>query len=639
MITDCLRRLLALARVRDWLFSKVLFTAGASLLLAPDEPLAAQAFAIASVVALGAFGYSINEVADLASDLRAGRANRAVGLPRWISGVFLAVCGIAAAVLGLFASPPVAHLALMDLLLAAQYSRGPFRFKEQGLIGIAVAAAAQWMIPVLMIASVKPPREMALPDLLLVSLAMFIGIRWMGIHQYLDVVSDRVAGVRTFASMGGGVTRLVRAAFLMEVLLLVGLARALRGGLEGQVFVATLVLWGVSGVVMPGAVTGFGRRLMGYARAPLGVFYFKALPGALLVQRVFPELPPWMIAAAMVGVLRAVGLLESWKRRSAVASVPSGGRGGSCPAEPVASALRFLGERQLETGEIVVLRGRDPKLSDGIHPRIVFGTAMVSRILQEARLGPAADRIVAAANRFLIAEREESGVWRYFGKGSLIPADVDDTAYCLMALGPAADGRVIEDVLLRNVDEAGRMRTWLTEPGAARVHRAVIDAAVNANVLTLLRSRGVEASGLAQFLKAHLAGPESLKGSWYYPSPFFFLQAIAGSAAWLSPESPGCVVARVRELLQRDPGTDVLNLAMAATALARCGGEPAELAGLRRRIREAQWEDGGWEAVGLFVGVEDCVYWYGSRELTTAFCLEAILPEHAGQSGVGPGQA
>jgi len=82
----------------------------------------------------------------------------------------------------------------------------------------------------------------------------------------------------------------------------------------------------------------------------------------------------------------------------------------------------------------------------------------------------------------------------------------------------------------------------------------------------------------------------------------------------------------VLDLMARGSVPSVLEAALACTALAACGADDGPRRPLLERIRSSQQPDGGWSAAALSWGMEHGRFWYGSRELTTAFCLEAIAP-------------
>jgi 4-hydroxybenzoate polyprenyltransferase len=235
---------------------------------------------VATVVAGAAYGYGVNEVADRVPDARAGKPNRAAGLPRraWVSYVVLT--GAAAVGLALTWAPDAAAPAavLLGLGLAVAYSVPPIRLKERGVVGLLAAAAAQWTVPVLVVAAAEPGGRLRAAVWAFALLSLAIGTRWMAVHELLDAGADRASGVRTYASERGDVSALLRRAFACELLLLIAaLAAAWPRSAP-----AALAL--VPYLAYEALRRSHGERLAGYDRAPLATYYFLALPLAVAVR-------------------------------------------------------------------------------------------------------------------------------------------------------------------------------------------------------------------------------------------------------------------------------------------------------------------------------------------------------------------
>jgi hypothetical protein len=291
--------------------------------------------------------------------------------------------------------------------------------------------------------------------------------------------------------------------------------------------------------------------------------------------------------------------------------------------------LAFLEADQRPSGEYLVLRGRLQNLADGEELRSIFGTAFVARTLMRYERNERAQRALERARDFLRAERDTNGLWRYFGKGSHIYPDADDTAYALLVLPSQADDIIVIDAILKNRDRSGAVLTWFHDrPRRFRRARNVVDAVVNANVYTLLCDRARSVDDLRTYLEGVLFEGSFSAGTPYYPSPLFFLYAMAGVTDDLSREAAGCIEAEIVRRLSVISDGPVIDAALACAALVACGhGDEKGLTPLLERIRAAQQEDGGWEPAGAFGGTfQGGRAWYGSRALTTALCLQAITP-------------
>ncbi|MCB1009773.1 MAG: UbiA family prenyltransferase [Acidobacteria bacterium] len=172
---------------------------------------------LASVVGIAAFGYLLNDVADVASDARAGKPNRAAPWSR--SGRALRVAlwlGVGLAPWLALPRRPVA-LALLgaEVLLLAAYSLPPLRLKERGVAGTFADALYGHLLPVaIALATFLPadgapaiPTAWALAATLAVAL-LAKGLRNILLHQIGDRARDRLAGSRTLVVAIGPVAAL-----------------------------------------------------------------------------------------------------------------------------------------------------------------------------------------------------------------------------------------------------------------------------------------------------------------------------------------------------------------------------------------------------------------------------------------------
>src|SRR5688572_1499049 len=181
----------------------------------------------------------------------------------------------------------------------------------------------------------------------------------------------------------------------------------------------------------------------------------------------------------------------------------------------IARGAAFLEASQLASGEIPVLASTDPSLASGAEPDpSVFPTAVAAQALAFCR---EASDIHARACRFLLDEKDRSGLWRHWTRDHAhvrnLPPDLDDTSCASAALAAAGTPVANRDILLANRREDGLFLTWIVPrlrwTGAAHVrawlpqlaHLPIsymffrdtsaapgdVDAVVNANTLFYLR--------------------------------------------------------------------------------------------------------------------------------------------------------
>lgn len=292
-----------LARWPDWSTSKLPFLGAAALLLAPRETRALQVLAIlGTILCWAAFGYGINDVADRASDLRAGKPNRATSVSRTGRALFLALTASVSFGLSLFWGSDFVAPALIlgGLLLACAYSLPPFRLKERGVMGLVAGATSQWVLPVLAI-SAGQLRGWGRPAALCIALlGLAIGLRWMAVHQLQDAAADRRAGVHTFASRGGSVWPVLLGAFVAEsVLLTVTLLLTWPQSLPA---VGALAFWVGQQALLRPRGESMRQKLQGYDHAPLAEYYFLLLPMTLALARA-PSSAAFLVIAAVFAAL------------------------------------------------------------------------------------------------------------------------------------------------------------------------------------------------------------------------------------------------------------------------------------------------------------------------------------------------
>lgn len=325
----------------------------------------------------------------------------------------------------------------------------------------------------------------------------------------------------------------------------------------------------------------------------------------------------------------------------------------------IGRAVDFLARRQLPDGAFDVLVNNDPEMRGECTPDpSIFPTALAAHALSFA---PEADAIRSKALEFLLSEMEPYGLWKHWPREHPhqheLPPDMDDTV-CASAALRAAGMPFPENrrLILANRARGGLFHTWFTprlEWSADRRRRRIVwsqlrhplvlymfftrtsarpgdvDAVVNANTVHYL-GIGPETAPVVEHLLHVLRRGEETEADKWYENPFavwyFMARAIGGEV----PEAAGLME---RKLVAARP-TNALDAALAACALMYCRRSP------ERRAIEAlvamQGPDGGWPRGALYFGGRlrrpdgafnpphpDTPRW-GSEELTTAYCVEAL---------------
>jgi hypothetical protein len=273
---------------------------------------------------------------------------------------------------------------------------------------------------------------------------------------------------------------------------------------------------------------------------------------------------------------------------------------------------------------------------------------------------PAARRMTANAIRYFRDQELPGGMWRYWNKGTAplgdIPADVDDTS-CISELldrfdAPAPDNKWL---LLLNRDSRDLFYTWITPrlgPGLNRRYwstvlsdvtferlllfwrrspakRGDVDAVVNANVALYFGPCRETEPVVDYLLRIAHDGREDTSDKWY-PDTNTFYYAVSrcydrGMTGLRTAVQP--MLSRFSAQARPDGriGENEMLTALAAGALLNFQVDSELLPPAIEYILRTQQDDGGWTSRAFYTnGSRPAQTTWGSRELTTGFCLEAV---------------
>lgn len=315
----------------------------------------------------------------------------------------------------------------------------------------------------------------------------------------------------------------------------------------------------------------------------------------------------------------------------------------------------FLRDNQLPYGEFRTYIARDRALeSDCRFDTSPFVTTFALHALSFIERADIAEA-VRLGLAFLLSEQEGRGLWRHEGSRGpnryMAPPDLDDTACVSWTLRrhdiPFGAN---EDVLYRHRNADGLFLTYIQPLSFKRAwfellsrqnRRQLImrwrwiqlrkflnevDIAVNANVVLYL-GQNAKTARACRYLNAVVqTGLED--SSLYYVDSMAFYHAVSrayfyGISSLEPTRAP--VVDRIGRRQHADGSfEDPLTAALAACTLVNYGGGgDAKLEGAIRYIVATQGHDGSWPRAAFYTGVNR-YYWWGSEELTTALCLEAL---------------
>jgi hypothetical protein len=251
---------------------------------------------------------------------------------------------------------------------------------------------------------------------------------------------------------------------------------------------------------------------------------------------------------------------------------------------------------------------------------------------------------------FLLSEMEGPGLWRFWSsrdpQHELLQPDLDST--CCTSYILKQNGRTLPSntaIVLANRNTEGLFYTYIVpRPGtpseirqemgrlvgaesllkllaAGILHE--VDCVVNANVLLYLGENEYTQAAVNYLVDIVRRNKEAACSNYYDPIAFYYMLS---RAYFVSVTSLGKVKESVLErIIATWDGCQAFGTALAA-ALVGCSllnfnHWAFPLTEVIAYIHRAQREDGAWCKSPLYLGPAP---YYGSEELTTAFCVEAL---------------
>lgn len=224
-----LEKLCSYLRIYEWYDSKVPFMLAVFLYFENMEKTydVRQCYKEIIVYALYvsmflAFSYVVNDFSDRKIDIAAGKKKVMHGMPTAIVILSLAViCSLGTVPFYFVVDNRLEYLVMTAgiYLCGVAYSAPGLRFKEKGIWGLIECSTAQRCLPLLPILLIHSATVLQFALFFLVSFVN--GLRYILIHQVLDLENDLRTGVKTFISNGNtGYRFAVRVCLLVEIGLL-----------------------------------------------------------------------------------------------------------------------------------------------------------------------------------------------------------------------------------------------------------------------------------------------------------------------------------------------------------------------------------------------------------------------------------
>lgn len=352
----------------------------------------------------------------------------------------------------------------------------------------------------------------------------------------------------------------------------------------------------------------------------------------------------------------------------------------SCdPMSDIESSIRlglsFLSARQSASGHFPSQVTHHYQENRILEDSAFFPTTQIIHSLL-ATGSPEAEPIISHGCRAIIHEMDCGGRWRFWNRDAsrdgrdlhdFSPADLDDMACASAILSqcgiPYPDNK---HLFLANRRRDGLFYTWVVPRVSSLLHPKVwlsllreatlqrllviwkvseasyndVDGVVNANVLRYLGNTSASAPVIAWIKEIIVQGREAECDKWYRdPHTFYYAVAQCVRAGVDGFESIAPLACNKLLSMSRQDGCigdNPLHTALSLCATAHLRQDA--LSSMRPSVDfllSTQATDGGWESAPHFFGGPQKFVSWGSRELTTGFCLEALCGYLAKTSPAG----
>lgn len=329
----------------------------------------------------------------------------------------------------------------------------------------------------------------------------------------------------------------------------------------------------------------------------------------------------------------------------------------------ISKGLDYLYHHQYPNGEFCVYISGDDAMQKWSYPDSnIFASALIGSCLLYLKDFPKAEEILNKMAVFLRYQMGRGGTWNHYTNQhslrSLCPQDVDDTACVSFFLEkrnitfPKAHN---SSLLLANRKGDGTFYTWFTLRPQLNLNKTYwrlalkeclhplksfffwrrmecgrfdVDVVVNANVLYYLGDTEGTQPVIKLLLDTIADHKENSCDKWYRNSfsVYYFISRnyYAGISKLEPVKKP--ITERILSKVNNDGsiGESIADTAFAVCSLLNLNFKGNELAKAVHFILRSQKETGEWARRRIYYGGPKKITGFGSEELTTAFCLEAL---------------
>ncbi len=321
--------------------------------------------------------------------------------------------------------------------------------------------------------------------------------------------------------------------------------------------------------------------------------------------------------------------------------------------DSVGKAVSFFERVQLNSGEFETVAAADHGLTEGRSADSTpFTTSFLLHAFSFYRENSIIERVAEKAVAFLISQSEGPGIWRYWTKENekhrTFPPDLDDTCCISSALKiwgvPVKD---ITNVISENRDENGLFYTWLVQrkkemaPAVKEILSPLIEPAAVLNLLQTGKFNNIDAAVIAnvmmftgdcemsrasgEFLVKLVTDKRVEEYTTYYPD-LFTLYYMISRAYFYGVNSFAPLTETISEsvlkYLRSSESKSLQKRAISLCILHNFNRRDSIEDRFAEEIISEQQPGGQWRGETLFLGPAP---YYGSDELTSSFCFEALV--------------
>lgn len=205
-----MKKIVSYLRIEEWLSSKVTFMVGILLYFAyfnhsKTEDTIRNFIAFFLYVSMFlAISYVANDFSDLEIDKKVGKKKVIASMPKWkiwTSFVIMTVVGNCYILICAKNKWTCLIIMMVTYFLGLAYSTLGIRFKERGLLGLIECSFAQKCMPLVMIVCLENISGVSVGMLIAWMIFSFVdGLRYIVIHQVIDLKNDIISGVNTYVA-------------------------------------------------------------------------------------------------------------------------------------------------------------------------------------------------------------------------------------------------------------------------------------------------------------------------------------------------------------------------------------------------------------------------------------------------------